>query len=134
MDWREAFFKYDYGETKDLLKSFITLVSATLVLSITFSEKIIDIHKAILRVKRMMVAAWVFFIVALIVSGASMCFIAAEAGCVIYGQIPVFACRGGLYALISWALIIISGGCYVIGLVLMALSARAKIMESEHNE
>ena len=37
----DNFLKYDYGETKDLCKSFLTLVSALLVFSVTFSEKIV---------------------------------------------------------------------------------------------
>jgi hypothetical protein len=40
--FRQDFLKYDYAETKDLSKSFLTLVAAILVFSLTFSEKIVD--------------------------------------------------------------------------------------------
>ena len=37
----ELFLRYDYTETKDLAKAFLTLVSSILVISITFSEKVL---------------------------------------------------------------------------------------------
>jgi hypothetical protein len=40
----ETFLKYDYAETKDLAKDFLTLVSAILVFSLTFAEKIVNFH------------------------------------------------------------------------------------------
>jgi hypothetical protein len=40
------FLKYDYPFTVDMAKSFLTLISAVLVFSITFSDKIVDFPKA----------------------------------------------------------------------------------------
>jgi hypothetical protein len=130
----EMFLKYDYAETKDLLKTFITLISATLVLSITLSEKIVDVHKANSRVKKMMVLSWSFYVLALVGCGASMCFIAVEAGCVLYGGVPFIQCRYGMYAMTSWILVVLSGTAYVVGLLLMLLSARAKMTEAENQD
>src|SRR5687767_2944902 len=42
----QLFLKYDYPETKDLCKQFLTLVVAVLVFSLTFSEKIADFPRA----------------------------------------------------------------------------------------
>ena len=40
------FVKFKYVEIRDLLKHFLTLISASLVFSVTFSEKIIDFQNA----------------------------------------------------------------------------------------
>lgn len=124
----DMFLKYDYAETKDLIKTFITLISATLVVSITFAEKIINFSVSTASERSMMVAAWGCFVAALIGSGASMCFIAAEAGCALYGQIPLLGCANGAFALASWSFILVSGAIYVSGLVLLLLSARHQMM------
>ena len=40
------FLAYDYMEAKDMAKAFLTLVSAILVGTITFSEKIVNFETA----------------------------------------------------------------------------------------
>jgi hypothetical protein len=42
----KLFLQYNYLETKDLCKHFITIIIAVLVFSLTFSEKIIDFKNA----------------------------------------------------------------------------------------
>ena len=60
-----VFLEFAYQEIKDLLKHFLTLISAALVFSVTFSEKIIDFATATDGQKVMVVAGWFSLIVAL---------------------------------------------------------------------
>jgi hypothetical protein len=127
----ENFLKYDYAETKDLLKTFITLISATLVLSLTFSEKVIGFRDASDSNKYILFAAWVLFIVALIAAGIGICFIAAAAGKVIYGEIPLFNFSYWQLALTSWFFVLFAGGSYVTGLIALAVAAARSISSSK---
>lgn len=127
----QLFVKYDYGETKDLLKTFLTLVSATLVLSLTFAEKIVGFGKADVRTRYTLFGAWVLFIVAIILAGLAMCFIAAATGVVMYGAIPFFHQSYRVWALLSWSCTILSGAAYVAGLIGLALAAARAISKSD---
>jgi hypothetical protein len=54
----ELFLKYNYPETKDLCKQFLTLVVAVLVFSLTLSEKIIQFQQASFFAKLLLGVAW----------------------------------------------------------------------------
>ena len=54
----KLYLERDYAESKDLAKTFLTLLSATLVASITFSEKIVDVSKAGLLPFGTMIVCW----------------------------------------------------------------------------
>lgn len=54
------FLTYDYGEAKDLAKAFLTLVSAVLVGTITFSEKIVNFQTASFIQRRLVIGSWIF--------------------------------------------------------------------------
>ncbi|WP_129156276.1 hypothetical protein [Bosea sp. Tri-44] len=122
MNASEMFMKYDYAETKDLLKTFITLISATLVFSITFSEKVVGIKDGSLESRVALIIAWSLLILALICSGIALSFIAAAAGKIIYGNIPLFNWNYWHLALISWFFVLFGGGAFVGGLVAMAIA------------
>lgn len=124
----EAFLKYDYAETKDLLKTFITLISGTLVLSLTFSDKVIGFSEATKGTQYLLFAAWALFILALICAGIGMAFIAAAAGKILYGDIPLFNWSYWNLALTSWAFVLIAGGTYIGGLIALAWSAARSIL------
>lgn len=66
-DFKEEiiFIQFKYVEIRDLLKHFLTLISASLVFSLTFSEKIIDFQKASLNQKLTLYISWGAFILAL---------------------------------------------------------------------
>ena len=78
----EQFLKYDYAETRDLLKAFITLISATLVFSLTFSDKIAIMDRTKPLIRQFIFAAWTSFFAALALAGGGVVSIAAAAGCV----------------------------------------------------
>lgn len=118
-----TFLEYDYAETRDLLKSFLTLISATLGLSVAFSDKIAGPHFSDRLVRRTMLLAWVSFFTSLALAGISIVLIAASAGCAIYGSIPLVTCGGWQLALWSWSLGLLAA--LVFGLGLFFLSATA---------
>lgn len=109
----EKFLTYDYAETKDLLKTFITLISGTIVLSLTFGGN------AIGR------AAPILLIGALVLAGMGMAFIAAAAGKAVYGEIPLLKASYWRLALIAWAFVVAAGLCFVAGLSALALATGA---------
>ncbi len=53
-----VFVKFKYVEIRDLLKHFLTLISASLVFSVTFSEKIVDFQNAPFKQKLVLYASW----------------------------------------------------------------------------
>jgi hypothetical protein len=68
------FLTYDYPKAKDLAKSFLTLIAAILVVSITFSEKIIGFQTATRSKKVFLVMSWVLFFIAIICCGVALVF------------------------------------------------------------
>jgi hypothetical protein len=76
----ELFLKYHYAETKDLLKSFLTLLSATLVLSIAFAEKIVEFKSSTRWAKSFLMCCWLTLIVSIVLCGFSICAIALAGG------------------------------------------------------
>src|SRR6266853_5732241 len=75
-----VFIEFKYPEIKDLLKHFLTLISGALVFSITFSEKIIGLDKALNNQKKMILAAWFILVLALGACGLGLytLYLAAE--------------------------------------------------------
>jgi hypothetical protein len=66
------FLEFKYPEIKDLLKHFLTLISATLVFSITFSEKVINYSSASNYQRVLVISSWVLLVIALFTCGASI--------------------------------------------------------------
>lgn len=118
-----TFLEYDYAETRDLLKSFLTLISATLGLSVAFSDKIAGPHFSDHIVQRSMLLAWISFFISLALAGASIVLIAASAGCAIYGVIPLVACGGWQLALWSWSLGLLAALVFGLGLFFLTATA-----------
>lgn len=124
----EKFLKYDYAETKDLLKTFITLASASLVLSLTFAEKVIGFSRAAPATQTILFCSWLLFIASLILAGLGLCFIAAAAGKILYGEIPLLTLNYYSLALISWVFVLLAGTSYVGVLVALTIAAAQAIM------
>jgi hypothetical protein len=114
----ENFIKYDYAETKDLAKSFLTLVSAILVFPLTFAEKIVDFQKASTLLKTIMVASWGMFIIAISLTGLAICFITLAFDNALYKQWDYFN-----QATTAWELMIGAGVTFVLGLLILVIAA-----------
>jgi hypothetical protein len=74
------FLEFKYPEIRDLLKHFLTLISATLVFSITFSEKVLTYSAATDSHRLLIGGAWLLLVVALGLCGLGVftLYLAAE--------------------------------------------------------
>jgi hypothetical protein len=122
MTTAETFMKYDYAEMKDLLKTFITLVSSTLVLSLTFSDKIIKYETALRKQKQLLIISWSLMLFALTMAGISLVLIACAAGKIIYGSIPFLDWDHWSLAWLSVAFGLVAGSGYVISLTALMMA------------
>lgn len=74
------FLKYAFAETKNLAKHFLTVVTAVLVFSLTFSEKLASFHTASPVVRWSIVAAWTCMFLAIVSGGIAICYVALSGG------------------------------------------------------
>jgi hypothetical protein len=120
----EAYLKYDYTETKDLCKHFITVIVAVLVFSLTLAEKIINFKEATRFAKMLLFFSWGVMILSIITCGIGLCYNSlaggrAAAGLKDYKRIAPTA----------YIWIFIAGICFVLGLILLIGSAAAPIFK-----
>ncbi len=80
----KLFLEKDYAEVKDLAKTFLTLLSAALVASITFSEKIVDIHNAKKTPLVAMFGCWLLLMLAIVFTSSGLASMALAAGLATY--------------------------------------------------
>ncbi|GJH21826.1 hypothetical protein CBA19CS22_34810 [Caballeronia novacaledonica] len=80
----DLFMKVDYPESKDLGKSFLTLLSAVLVASITFSEKIVDVHNASTLAVSTMMVCWLLLFVSIVTCGVGLAFVVTAQSICVY--------------------------------------------------
>lgn len=127
-DLAKLFLQFDYPETKSLCKDFLTLVSATLVFSIAFSEKIIDFSHASRHTRQWLLSSWQCFIAAIIACGLGLCFLTLAAAAAAYGVGEIGPWSGGMYYWGGWAQLslLLAGGLFVAGLTaLIVVGARS---------
>ena len=118
----ELFMKYNYPETKDMCKQFLTLVSTLLVVSLTFSDKVVNFSTASSAVKWIIVLAWIFLLLAIICCGLGLLLITIAAGDAVYQKF-----RYKIIAGKSYNMIVTAGGCFILGLVLLIATAVASL-------
>lgn len=75
----KKYLSHDYPEFKEMTKAFITLLSATLVASITFSEKVVNISSAPSIAVSALVACWFLLLSAIIACVGGLGFMANAA-------------------------------------------------------
>ena len=115
----EQFMKYDYAETKDLCKQFLTLVSGILVFSITFAEKIVGYKEEGISARWPIVASWASFIVAISLVGIALGLIARAGGSAVNGGPEEFYRNlENLAALFS----ILGGLSFIVGLLCLVIA------------
>ncbi len=127
----DAYIQFKYPEIKDLLKHFLTLISATLVFSVTFSEKVVDFHKSARTQKLTVFLAWILLAVALAACGAGIYlnYLTAEAAIAAKssGNISAFRALEGL----SYLAQDLAGLLYVIGLFVLVTSAVVRVRSQD---
>jgi hypothetical protein len=120
------FMTFDYAEAKDLCKQFLGLVSGILVLSVTFSEKIVDFPRARLWPRIFLFSCWVLLICAIIAGGIALMYLAMAGGQAVYGG-------SGRYPTDAWTayrLIIGAGTCFVAALVCLATAGATSLFRT----
>ena len=130
----ELFLKYHYAETKDLLKAFLTLLSATLVLSIAFAEKIVEFKSSTRLAKALLMSCWISLVVSIVLCGLSICSIAAAGGAALsdlYEGAKKINREVGDWASLSINFALWAGASFVLGLLLMILAAVQSMWKKE---
>lgn len=80
----DLFLEVDFAEAKDLSKAFLTLLTAVLVASITFSEKIVGIGTSGWWVRSTMITCWLLLLLAIVACGAALALMASAASSALY--------------------------------------------------
>jgi hypothetical protein len=118
-------------ETIDLAKSFLTLISAVLVLSLTFSDKIINEGQSNATARALVFRAWGFLFSSVVFCGLALCLLFIAALKAAHGNFfdfftPYISYL--IYANGGWLCMFLSGVLFVGGLYFMWQSVqRTKI-------
>lgn len=116
----EMFLKYDYPETKDMCKQFLTLITTVLVISLTFSDKIVGFSSASVASKWLVISSWTSFLLAIIFCGLGLLFVTMAAGQAAYSGTKNWKKVNSAYKKI-----VIAGVFFILGLVLLISTAVA---------
>ncbi len=111
----KLFLEKDYAESKDLAKTFLTLLSAILVGSITFSEKIVDIHNSKRAPLLAMIVCWLLLMLAIVFTGSGLASMALGAGYAAYYP------DADYWAFESHAVLLFIGACFAFGVAMLSL-------------
>lgn len=114
----KLFLKYNYTETKDFCKQFLTLVVAVLVFSLTFSEKVIGFPNATLPAKLCLAISWILMLIAIVSCGIGLTYMAMAGGDAVYARV-----RYHILAQKAYRLIIVAGASFIAGLLLLIVAA-----------
>lgn len=109
----EMFLKYDYPETKDMCKQFLTLITTVLVISLTFSEKIVKFESASNTSKWLIICSWASFLLAIILCGLGLLFVTMAAGEAVYN-----GTKNDRQINSAYTMIVAAGGLFILGLML----------------
>lgn len=118
----ELFLKYDYTETKDLCKHFLTVVIAVLVFSLSLAEKIINFTAASRTAKLFLFFAWVAMILSVVTCGVGLCYNSLAGGRAANGLKDYHR-----FTPIAYKWLLVAGSFFVLGLALLIASAAAPI-------
>jgi len=118
-DGATTFLQYDYAETKELCKHFLTLVVAVLVFSLTFSEKIIDFPHATKAPRISLLSAWCFLLASIIACGIGLTVMTLAAGDAVYSLSTNYLGR----AQTAYLWIVAAGCSFVAGLLSLMITA-----------
>jgi hypothetical protein len=114
----ELFMKYNYAETKDLCKDFLTLVTGILVFSLAFSEKIVDFQHSAKSARVLLLSSWTLFMSTIISCGIGLTYLALAGGQAVYGN-------GDHYLDLAskcYAWVVASGLFFILGLIALVLA------------
>ncbi len=124
----EMFLKYDYPETKDMCKQFLTLITTVLVISLTFSDKIVGFTNASTISKWLVISSWTSFLLAIILCGLGLLFVTMAAGEAAYNKT-----KNRKRVTNAYKMIVAAGGFFILGLVLLISTAIAATSNDTRN-
>jgi len=115
------FMQYDYQEVKDLASQFLTLITAVLVFSLAFSEKVVEFKNARQAIRNLLISGWLCFFLSIIGCGLSLVLNVYAASEMLYGS------RSSEYEAFAIsensALVLLAAGCvFVLGLAFLILA------------
>ncbi len=114
----DLFLRYDYAETKDLCKYFLTLISGVLALSATFSRNLAGPRPGQIA-RSSLLAAWVLFALAMVLCGLALVWNTQAAGQAIYGRADSYP----MAAHVAYRLVVVAGASFISGLFALTVSA-----------
>ncbi len=114
----EMYLKYDYPETKDMCKQFLTLITTVLVISLTFSDKIVGFSNASITSKCLVASSWTTFLLAIVFCGLGLLFVTMAAGEAAYSRI-----KNSKRVYNAYKMIVAAGGLFILGLILLISTA-----------
>lgn len=110
--------KHVIPEAKDMGKTFLTLSTAVLVASITFSEKIIQFQTADRLSKTLIICSWMLILVSIIICGIGLSVLMFTEACIVFNSCD------HTEPLIRTAVLLLSAGVtFALGLMFFILSA-----------
>jgi hypothetical protein len=113
----EKFLKYNYQETKDLGLHFLTLVTAVLVFSLSFAEKVFDFQHSTKKKRLILILGWCLYLLSIITCGLGLTLNALAGGAAAYNH------DYQAFATASYEFIIFAGACFILGLIFTMISA-----------
>ena len=123
----EVFVAFHYAEVKDLAKQFLTLIAGTLVLTVSFAEKIVPIAAAHVSQKWLLGMCWLSLLAAFVLTGLGIYtnYLAAEQakGAMIYDYRTSFQ----VLARRTYRFLDFAGVLFTLSLCLLALSGAARL-------
>ncbi len=125
MSEAQKFVTFDYQETKDLCLHFLTLVSAILVFSLNFTDKVYDFHNANKKKKQIIIGSWCLLLLAIVFCGIGLLCITRAGGIAAYEQEGYEVLAG-----ISYLFIVAGGSSFVAGI---GMSIYSVILSGESN-
>jgi len=114
----ELFLKYNYPETKELCLHFLTLVTAVLVFSLNFAEKVFDFKNSSKKKRLVVILGWWFFLLSIILCGVGLVYNSLAGGDAVYNQDKYHD-----LAQTAYKYIIIAGTSFIAGLAFIMISA-----------
>jgi hypothetical protein len=118
----KLFMQFYYPETKDLCKTFLTLVTAVLVFSLTFSDRIVDFARATKLARRLLLSSWFSMLGAILVCGVGLAYVSAAAAQAATGEFGYFQA-----AMFGWKCIVIAGVSFGVGLCALIAAGTVSI-------
>jgi len=122
----ELFLKYNYAETKDMCLHFLTLITAVLVFSLNFSEKVFGFQNSTPKKRLVAICSWCLFILSIILCGLGLAANSLAGGQAV-GELNIDEAhqQQTYYRLaeVSYKLITASGGLFILGLLFTIIAA-----------